>query len=135
MNPRPPRNLRVTAETAGPLTKHVLVDSSAVVTDVGERDLRGPSGVVVAFVSQDMNANLAVLDAGDDIPAHRNLEVDVLIVTVSGHATLVVDGTVHTLAADVVAVVPRGCERSISAKSRLVFYTVHVRRPGGATAG
>jgi hypothetical protein len=59
---------------------------------------------------QDLQANLVQLDRGDRIQPHRNDEVEVLVVVVSGRGELTLDGQVHQLAPMVIAPCPR--ERS-----------------------
>src|SRR4029453_2053177 len=64
---------------------------------------------------EDLQANLVRLDQGDPIQPHRNDEVDVLVVVVSGRGELTLDGQVHQLAPTVIAHVSKGTVRAIAA--------------------
>ena len=69
------------------------------------------------------------LEPGHSIDRHRNDEVDVLIVVVDGDGTLVVDGESRRLTPGLLAHVPRGTSRTITAGPvGLAHLTVHVRR-------
>jgi hypothetical protein len=62
---------------------------------------------------ENLQANLVRLDQGDRIAPHRNDELEVLVVVVSGRGELTLDGQVHQLAPMVVPTCPRGrSERS-----------------------
>ena len=118
--------LLVTTAAVGPLTTRVVVDgTSPLIESLGDISLNGPSGVVFNAASNDLRCNFAVLGSGDAIETHTNVEVDVLILVVSGSGVLTVDGQEHVLEADVLAVVPAGCERKIVATSRLVYHSIH----------
>lgn len=81
--------------------------------------------------STDLHANLVRLGAGGSIGEHLNHEVDVLIVAISGSGTLRVDGADLPLTADVVAHVPKGTRRSVTAGAEgLAYLTVHRHRDG-----
>ncbi len=89
--------------------------------------VRGPAWTLT---ERDLNANLLVLDAGQEIESHVNAEVDVLIVGISGTGMVTVDGAALPLAAGRTLLVPRGSERSILAESdRFSYLTVHRARP------
>lgn len=120
------RPLSITTATVGPLTTRLLVEGTLpIVESLGQVSLNGPSGVLLAATSNDLHANFVVLEAGDTIAAHTNEKVDVLIVVVSGTGELGVDGISHRLEADVLAIVPAGCEREIIATSRLLYHSIH----------
>ena len=57
---------------------------------------------------EDLQANLVRLGRGDRIQPHRNDELEVLVVVVSGRGELTLDGQVHPLAPMVVAHLPKG---------------------------
>jgi quercetin dioxygenase-like cupin family protein len=77
----------------------------------------------------DLDANLVRLAPEHGIDDHVNDEVDVLIVVREGGGELTVDGVAHALAGATLALVPRGCHRSITAGPRGIAYlTVHRRR-------
>ncbi|MDG2111081.1 MAG: cupin domain-containing protein [Actinomycetota bacterium] len=74
----------------------------------------------------DLDANLVRLEPGGAIGEHVNVEVDVLISVQAGEGLLAVDGTQHRLAADRVALVPKGVSRSIEAgPAGLTYLSVH----------
>ncbi len=108
------------------------------VVNIGDLALDGRSGVLWGFASEQQNANFVMLDEGESMLAHRNDEVDVIIVVQSGDGEIVIDGSPHPLAAGSIAVVPRGTVRSIQADRRLLYFTIHQRRDGplvGNSAG
>src|SRR5690606_10932754 len=79
--------------------------------------------------SSELNANLVRLDPGAEMGAHRNDEVDVLVVVLAGSGHLVSDTRTVTLAAGVVAHVGKGTTRSLHAgDDGLAYLTVHRRR-------
>jgi quercetin dioxygenase-like cupin family protein len=80
--------------------------------------------------------NLVWLDRGDRIAPHRNDEVEVLVVVVSGRGELILDGRVHPLAPMVVAHLPKGTVRAIEAvDGPLAYLSVHRRRSAGLQVG
>lgn len=107
-----------------------------LVVDLGACPTAGASGAVWSLPrSGDLDANLVRLAPGEVIDQHVNDEVDVLMFVQSGRGELVVDGRRHLLAADSLALVPRGARRAIAAGSPGVTYlTVH-RRRGPMTIG
>jgi quercetin dioxygenase-like cupin family protein len=85
---------------------------------------------------EELQANLVRLDRGDRIQPHRNDEVEVLVVVVSGRGELTLDGQVHPLAPMVVAHLPKGAVRAIQAvDGPLAYLSVHRRRPAGLQVG
>lgn len=80
-----------------------------------------------------LNLNLARLEPGHRIAPHRNDEVDVALVVVSGEGELLVEDTTHPLQPNTVAHVPRGLTRGITASpggQGLSYLTTHTRRSG-----
>ncbi|MFL6251517.1 MAG: hypothetical protein ACJ75N_13495, partial [Actinomycetes bacterium] len=70
------------------------------------------------------------------IQPHRNDEVEVLVVVVSGRDELTLDGQVHQLAPMVVAHLPKGTVRAIAAvDGPLAYLSIHRRRSPGLPAG
>jgi hypothetical protein len=65
-------------------------------------------GALWRLDGEDLQANLVWLGRGDRIEPHRNDEVDVLVVVVSGRGELILDGQVHPLAPMVLAHLPKG---------------------------
>jgi quercetin dioxygenase-like cupin family protein len=85
---------------------------------------------------EDLQANLIRLDRGDPIQPHRNDEVEVLVVVVSGRGELTLDGQVHQLAPMTLAHLPKGTVRAIEAvDGPLAYLSVHRRRPAGLQVG
>lgn len=77
----------------------------------------------------DLDANVVHLAPHAGIGSHVNDEVDVLIVVHGGDGTLTVDGARHRLGEQILALVPRGSERSIDAgPDGLRYLSVHRRR-------
>jgi quercetin dioxygenase-like cupin family protein len=80
---------------------------------------------------EDLQANLVWLGQGDRIQPHRNDEVDVLVVVISGRGELTLDGRVHQLAPVVLVHLPKGTVRAVVAvDGPLVYLSVHRRRAG-----
>ena len=85
---------------------------------------------------EDLQANLVRLDRGDRIQPHRNDEVEVLVVVVSGRGELTLDGQVYQLAPMVVAHLPKGTVRAIAAvDGPLAYLSIHRRRSTGLQLG
>jgi len=90
----------------------------------------------------DLNANLVRFEAGEGVGIHRNDEVDVVFVGVSGSGVLVVDGEELPLQPGRLVYVPKGCLRATRSDSgEFAYLTVHRRRgplrlaPRGARGG
>jgi quercetin dioxygenase-like cupin family protein len=93
-------------------------------------------GTLWRLDGEDLQANLVWLDQGDRIEPHRNDEVDVLVVVVSGRGELTLDGRVHPLAPMVLAHLPRGTVRGVAAPDGpLAYLSVHRRRRAGLQLG
>jgi glyoxylate utilization-related uncharacterized protein len=85
---------------------------------------------------EDLQANLVWLGQGDRIEPHRNDEVEVLVVVVSGRGELTLDGQVHPLAPMVLVHLPKGTVRAVvAADGPLAYLSVHRRRPAGLQLG
>ncbi len=108
----------------------------AVVVKLGELLGSDGNGAVWSLPPDaDLNANLVQLGPNTAIDAHRNAEVDVLVLVRSGAGEIVVDGRVSPVAADHLMLIPRGTMRAIRAgSSGLVYVTVH-RARGPMTVG
>ena len=123
-----PNKLPVKGDGTGPCTTARVVEAvSPIVEDLGPVVLSGPSGVVFNVTSSQLHCNLTVLGAGDSIASHVNDDVDVLLIVLSGSGTLVLNGDRMAVVADVIAMIPRGWERSIEAKTRLTYHSIHQR--------
>jgi quercetin dioxygenase-like cupin family protein len=96
----------------------------------------GDPGARWRLDGEDLQANLVRLDRGDCIQAHRNDEVEVLVVVVAGRGELTLDGQVHQLAPMVVVHLPKGTVRAIEALGGpLAYLSVHRRRSAGLQVG
>jgi quercetin dioxygenase-like cupin family protein len=102
---------------------------------------RNRPGALWRLDGEDLQANLVWLGRGDRIEPHRNDEVDVLVVVVSGRGELTLDGQVHPLAPMVLAPMvlahlPKGTVRAVVAvDGPLAYLSVHRRRPAGLRLG
>jgi mannose-6-phosphate isomerase-like protein (cupin superfamily) len=86
-------------------------------------------GAVWRLDGEDLQANLVRLGPQDRIQPHRNDEVEVLLVVVSGRGELTVDGRVHPLAPMGCVRVPKGAVRAVRAVGGpLAYLSVHRRR-------
>jgi quercetin dioxygenase-like cupin family protein len=93
-------------------------------------------GALWRLDGEDLQANLIWLGRGDRIQPHRNDEVDVLVVGISGRGELTLDGQVHPLAPMVLAHLPKGTVRAVVAvDGPLAYLSVHRRRQAGLQLG
>jgi quercetin dioxygenase-like cupin family protein len=89
----------------------------------------GTGGVVWSLSPAGFHANLVVLDALEAIAVHRNDEVDVLLVVLSGGGVAHVDDEAVELTAGTATLVARGATRSVDAgPSGIRYLTVHAER-------
>jgi quercetin dioxygenase-like cupin family protein len=97
-------------------------------------DLLAPAdgnGVVWSTSPEGFHANLVSLEPGAAIEAHRNDEVDVLVIVVAGEGRVDVDGVPTAVRGGTAVVVPKGTVRRIVATgggAGLRYVTVHARR-------
>jgi quercetin dioxygenase-like cupin family protein len=97
---------------------------------------RDRPGALWRLDGEDLQANLVWLGRGDRIEPHRNDEVDVLVVVISGRGELTLNGQVHALAPMVLAHLPKGTVRAVVAvDGPLAYLSVHRRRPTGLRLG
>lgn len=97
----------------------------------GPVDLMGATGTgpLWGMASSDLNATLLAWPARHAVAEHVNGELDVLVVTLTGHGHVVIDGTAHDLAPGSAILIPRGTRRAITAGDDGVRYlSVHRRR-------
>jgi quercetin dioxygenase-like cupin family protein/iron-sulfur cluster repair protein YtfE (RIC family) len=87
------------------------------------------SGPVWGTASEELNATLLQWRAGEGPPEHVNEERDVLVVVLTGSATVSADGDEHELAAGDATIIAKGQRRKIEAGREGVRYlSVHRRR-------
>ena len=80
--------------------------------------------------SDDLNATLLEWPSGEGPPEHVNDQRDVLVVVLSGSATVAIDGDERVVQAGEALVIEKGRSRRISAGGGGVRYlAVHRRRP------
>lgn len=88
---------------------------------------RGP---VWGTETEDLNATLLAWPAGEGTPEHVNAERDVVLVVLSGSATVTVDGEARIVGTGDVAAIGKGAARRVTAGPQGVRYvSVHTRRP------
>jgi mannose-6-phosphate isomerase-like protein (cupin superfamily) len=115
-----------------PATNVTQETHSPVWVDLLERCAAGAhQGPQWAHESADLDVTLLSWKEGSGIGAHRNLEVDVVLVGIEGTGVVSIDGTAHELRPNVLLLIPKGCERSIESTSRRFSYlSLHKRRRG-----
>ncbi|MBX3117470.1 MAG: cupin domain-containing protein [Fimbriimonadaceae bacterium] len=87
------------------------------------------TGPLWSDACEDLNCTFVAWNPGQSVPAHVNVEVDVVMTVISGVGELIVDGQTMPLSAGFSVVIPKGSERTISAGSdRLAYLNVHKRR-------
>lgn len=103
-----------------------------VLADLGAADTGGADGVVWSLPhGGDLDANLVRLHPGGAITEHVNDEVDVLVFVQSGSGVLTIDGHPRPMRSDVLALIPHGASRAISASAQGITYlSIHRRRTG-----
>lgn len=90
---------------------------------------RGSGAVWTLGDSPDLNANLVRFDSGAGVGTHRNDEVDVIFVGVSGSGAVVVDGEEFDLGPGRLVFAPRGSLRATrSTAGEFAYLTIHRRR-------
>lgn len=90
----------------------------------------GPgTGPVWGLASTDLNATLLAWPPDHVVAEHVNAELDVLVIALSGHGTVVMDGEPHDLPTGSAILLPRGTRRRIEAgHAGLRYLSVHRRR-------
>lgn len=79
--------------------------------------------------TNDLNGTLLSWNDGQEIAAHVNNEVDVIMVVVEGTGTLFLDGVRHEIRGGMAAVIPKGVERAIIAASTpFIYLNIHRKR-------
>jgi quercetin dioxygenase-like cupin family protein len=79
--------------------------------------------------SRDLNVNLVQFSEGEGVGEHRNDEVDVLLVGVSGSGEVRINGTLHCLSSGTLILIPKGSRRSTRGTSAdFAYLTIHQRR-------
>ncbi len=89
------------------------------------------SGTAWTLRSNDLNANLLVLNPGGRSPEHVNERLDVLIIGISGGGVVTIDGQPHNLGAGGAILAPKGSSRSIRALGEPFAYLACHQKRGG----
>jgi ribonuclease HI/quercetin dioxygenase-like cupin family protein len=105
-------------------TAPLLVDLPTLLHEAGR------SGAVWSHGQGDLNLSLVRFREGEGVAAHRNDEVDVLIVALSGSGIIEVDGRSFPLAAGEACLIPKGTERAIRGDGGTFGYLSCHRRRG-----
>lgn len=107
-------------------------DARGLVVNLADIDVGGADGAVWSLPHDgDLDANLVKLAPGGEIASHRNDEVDVVLVVVSGSGNLVIDGEAHQLRPHRLARIGKGAERSLRAgPGGLLYLSLHRARSG-----
>lgn len=101
------------------------VDAAAIVRQAST------SGPQWSVESADLDATLLRWTAPEQIAAHINDEVDVLLIGLDGVGEVLVDGVAYQLAAGQVVLVAKGARRALRCLSATWSYlSVHQRRRG-----
>jgi mannose-6-phosphate isomerase-like protein (cupin superfamily) len=130
-----------TAATIQPTNRHdhshqrPLDDSHAGISErspadapVELDDLRGV-GPLWGIATEDLNATALCWGPGQGVAEHTNAERDVLLITIAGSGTVVIDGHGYALHGHRAFLIPKGARRRITAgASGLRYVSVHRRR-------
>ncbi|MEU0288059.1 AraC family ligand binding domain-containing protein [Streptomyces sp. NPDC006147] len=85
----------------------------------------------LAESGRQLDANVVRLPPGHRVDTHREPDLDVLLLVLSGHGTLTAPDGEHPLPAGTLTWLPHGSTRSLAAgDDGLTYLTVHRRRPG-----
>jgi quercetin dioxygenase-like cupin family protein len=88
-------------------------------------------GAIWTRQSEDLDVNLLVFASGDGVAEHVNVEVDVLLVGITGAGAVTIDGASHILCAGQALIIPKGTRRSTRGVSSSFAYLSCHRRRGG----
>lgn len=88
------------------------------------------TGVCWSAATADLNVNLLAWPPGHRVENHVNDAVDVAVVVLHGSGVLTVGERVVDLGPGATALIPRGARRSIEARTRLLYLSIHRCRPG-----
>lgn len=89
------------------------------------------SGPQWGHESEDLDLTLLNWTAGQQVAAHVNNEVDVVMIVVAGMGEVVVNGHAHQLTPGQALLIPKGAERAIRCTGeRFGYLSVHRRRRG-----
>lgn len=121
-------HIRITRRTA-PLP-HVLCDTSTFTTGADAAD---PAGAVwrLEMSHRQLDANVVSLRPGEQIAAHAEPRLDVLLLVLGGGGSLTSEVSTHDVGPGTLVWLPHGSRRALAAGAEgLLYLTVHTRRPG-----
>lgn len=90
----------------------------------------GGSGAILSHESDDLDVNLVRFSDGLGVAAHRNQEVDVLIVAIAGEGVISVEQEEFTLGTGMALLIPKNTVRAIRSceAGDFVYLSIHRRR-------
>ena len=116
-----------TRDDGAPLPR-ILYDTSA---SAAPEDLSAGALWRLAESGRQLDANVVHLPAGHRVDTHREPDLDILLLVLSGTGTLTADDGTHPLPTGVLTWLPHGSARSLAAgPDGMTYLTVHRRRPG-----
>lgn len=106
--------------------------STAILVDlVGLCDAAEGNGPQWGHESEDLDLTLLSWTAGQQVAAHVNNEVDVVMIVVAGAGEVLINGQAHQLMPGQALLVPKGAERAIRCTAeRFSYLSLHRRRRG-----
>jgi quercetin dioxygenase-like cupin family protein len=106
-------------------------DSGFVTNLVAQAQAATGRGPIWTNTCDDLNVNLLMFRAGEEIEEHVNSELDVLVVGIAGEGVISVDGEPHPLPPGRTMIIPKGARRSTHVMGeRFAYLTCHRRRAG-----
>lgn len=104
---------------------------SAIRIDLRVLDKHAGGGPQWGHESEDLDLTLLAWSGEQQVPAHTNNEVDVLMIAVAGRGQIRVGGDEYELVPGEALLIPKGVERSIRcAAESFAYLSVHRRRRG-----
>jgi quercetin dioxygenase-like cupin family protein len=111
-----------------PLIEELLTDETLSALATGGAG-RGRDGPIWGIASEDLNATLLSWSAGEGPPEHVNDERDVLVVVLSGSATVNTNAASRELLVGETTIIEKGRSRKITAgRDGVRYLSVHRRR-------
>jgi uncharacterized protein (DUF2249 family)/mannose-6-phosphate isomerase-like protein (cupin superfamily) len=118
--------LGTSSNAAPPLWVDLLERSGAAA-----RTASPHSGPQWAHECEDLDLTLLSWEKGKRIESHVNNEVDGVLIGIEGTGVVTVNGEAHEMRANVMLLIPKGCEHSIESTSeRFSYLSMHRRRRG-----
>ncbi len=104
--------------------------SRAELLDLDSSASLGGSGAILSRESDDLDVNLVRFSDGSGVAAHRNREVDVLIVAIAGEGIVSVEDEEFALGSGMALLIPKRTVRAIRSceAGDFVYLSIHRRR-------